>query len=220
MSALAKRRDHADEECGQRGRQVTNGRGDVFRRTTIELGPLRITREYRCAPLHPHYPFADAPRTPRGGGWRAAGALGVVLALSAGGLSVAATHAPAPRPARYSVSLPVPVHVIAPARPLRVARTVAPVAASPVAVVTAASDAVPSDTVPSDTGSRATAIAAALRSGEVQEWFEAAGQVHGFVVAGEAEPDGVRTCRALSVLTRAPGGADRVDQRRECLPVG
>jgi hypothetical protein len=178
---------------------------------------LRITREYRCVPLHPHYPFADMPRVRGGGGWRAAGVLGVVLALSAGGLSMAATHVPIPRTPRYSVTLPVPEHVIAPAKPMRVARVAAPVTASTVATVADDADvAAP----PADTGSRATAIAAALRSGEVQEWFEAAGQVHGFVVAGEAEQDGARTCRALSVLTRAPGGADRVDQRRECLPVG
>ena len=190
---------------------MTNRRSDVFRRTTIELGPLRITREYRCVPLDPDYPFVDAPRA-RSGGWRAAGVLGVLLTVSAGGLAVASTKA-APPP-RYSVSLAVPQRAIVPEAPrpaARVRRTAAPVAAP----ATVAPTVTPID---AGTGSRAAAITAALRSGEVQEWFDPAAQVHGFVVAGAAEDEGGRTCRALSVLTRAPGGADRVDQRRECLP--
>jgi hypothetical protein len=194
---------------------VTDAR-DIIRRTTIELGPLRITREYRCAPPGPHYPFYE-PRARSGSGWRAAGVLGVVLAVSAGGLSMAATRAAPIRPVTYSVSVPVPERAIAPSRsPVAVARAVRPVA--PVAVPSV--KAVEAAELPQDGGSRAAAVAAALRSGEVQEWYESARQVHGFVVAGEAEADGGRTCRALSVLTRAPGGADRVDQRRECLPAG
>jgi hypothetical protein len=193
---------------------VTDAR-DIIRRTTIELGPLRITREYRCAPPGPHYPFYEPARARSGGGWRAAGVLGVVLAVSAGGLSMAATHAPPVRAVNYSVSVPVPQRVIAPPKPLPLPQVVRRVAA-PVATVAPAV----ADGGPGDGGTRATAIAAALRSGEVQEWYESAGQVHGFVVAGEAETDGGRTCRALSVLTRAPGGADRVDQRRACLPAG
>ncbi|KTT74071.1 hypothetical protein [Sphingomonas endophytica] len=188
-------------------------RTDVLRRTTVELGPLRIVREVRLAPLPIDYPFVDAPRARTGGGWRAAGMMGVLMAVSAGGLSFAATRAPAPRQPSYSVSLPVPQRVIPPARPLPVARVAKQTV--PVAKATAAPVA---DDLPADSGSRAIAIAAALRSGEVQEWYEAAGQVHGFVVAGDAEQDGAQTCRALSVLTRAPGGADKVDQRRECLP--
>ncbi|MEG8037934.1 hypothetical protein QP166_00705 [Sphingomonas sp. LR60] len=188
---------------------------DIIRRTTIELGPLRITREYRCAPPGPHYPFYEPARARSGGGWRAAGVLGVMLAVSAGGLSMAATRAAPIRPVNYSVSVPVPERAIAPPA-VAVARTVRPVA--PVAVPLA--KAVVADELPQDSGSRAAAVAAALRSGEVQEWYESTGQVHGFVVAGEAEADGGRTCRALSVLTRAPDGADRVDQRRECLPAG
>lgn len=188
----------------------------MWRRTTIELGPLRITREYRCAPTGPDYPFWEPTRARPGGGWRAAGVLGVVLAVSAGGLSMATTRRPAPRAPGYSVSLPVPARVIAPARPLPVAPKPAPApAAAPRATATPVAD-----DLPGDSGSRAAAIAAALTSGEVQEWYEAAGQVHGFVVAGAAEQDGERTCRALSVLTRAPGGADKVDQQRACLPVG
>lgn len=196
---------------------MTGGR-DIIRRTVIELGPLRITRERRFAASGPHYPFYEPVRARSGGGWRAAGIMGVVLAASAGGLSMAATHAPPVRAANYSVSVPVPQQVIAPPPPLVEARAVRPVAA--VAVATLAVRKPVADDLPPDTGSRATAIAAALRSGEVQEWYESAGQVHGFVVAGAAEADGGRTCRALSVLTRAPGGADRVDQRRECLPAG
>ncbi|MBB6505189.1 hypothetical protein F4693_002176 [Sphingomonas endophytica] len=190
---------------------------DIIRRTTIELGPLRITREYRCAPPGPHYPFYEPARVRSGGGWRAAGVLGVVLAVSAGGLSMAATHAPPVRTRAYAVSVPVPQQVIAPP-PVVVAQAVRPVV--PVAKATPSAKPAVGDDLPQDSGSRATAIAAALRSGEVQEWYESAGQVHGFVVAGETEAEGGRTCRALSVLTRAPGGADRVDQRRECLPAG
>lgn len=191
---------------------------DIIRRTTIELGPLRITREYRCAPPGPHYPFYEPARARSGGGWRAAGVLGVMLAVSAGGLSMAATHAPPVRTPAYAVSVPVPQQVIAPPPPVVEARTVR--AAVPAAVTAPVVKEVVADEAPLDSGSRATAIAAALRSGEVQEWYESAGQVHGFVVAGEAEAEGGRTCRALSVLTRAPGGADRVDQRRACLPAG
>ncbi|WP_238303143.1 hypothetical protein [Sphingomonas phyllosphaerae] len=194
---------------------MTGGR-DIIRRTVIELGPLRITREHRFAVPGPHYPFYEPVRARSGGGWRAAGIMGVMLAVSAGGLSMAATHAPPVRAVNYSVSVPVPQQVIAPPAPVVVARAVRPVAraATRPPVVEAAVADLPGG------GSRATAIAAALRSGEVQEWYESAGQVHGFVVAGEAEAEGGRTCRALSVLTRAPGGADRVDQRRECLPAG
>ncbi|MEH3102557.1 MAG: hypothetical protein PGN12_01440 [Sphingomonas phyllosphaerae] len=210
MTVLAKRRAAADEGRLAGERQVTGGR-DIIRRTVIELGPLRITRERRFAGPGLHYPFYEPARSRSGGGWRAAGVLGVVLALSAGGLSMAATHAPPVRPVRYAVSVPVPQQVIAPPSPVVAARPVVPAMAVKKAVV---------NDLPLDTGSRATAIAAALRSGEVQEWYESAGQVHGFVVAGAAEAEGGRTCRALSVLTRAPGGADRVDQRRECLPAG
>ncbi len=193
--------------------------GDLWCRTTIELGPLRITREYRRAAPGPNYPFYEPPRARGGAGWRAAGALGVVLALSAGGLSMAATRMPAPRAPRYSVSLPVPQQPIAPAKPIAKARaaTIAPPAAITPVAATGATTPEPED-VRGDEGSRAQAIAAALRSGEVQEWYETAGRVHGFVVAGEPERDGARTCRALSVLTRVPGGADRVDQQRACLP--
>ncbi len=122
------------------------------------------------------------------------------------------------RAVNYSVSVPVPQQVIAPPAPVVEARAVRP---RPAAVTAPMVEPTTSgDDRSADVGGRATAIAAALRSGEVQEWYESAGQVHGFVVAGEAEAEGGRTCRALSVLTRAPGGADRVDQRRECLPAG
>lgn len=196
---------------------MTDAQGDVWRRTTIECGPLRIVREYRHAPAAPPYPFYVPARARAGGGWRAAGVLSVMLAVSAGGLSVAATRAPAPRAPGYSVSVAVPQRVIAPAAPVRAApRLVRAPEAVPVAAGTPAA----ARATPGDAGGRAAAIAAALHSGEVQEWFEAEAQVHGFVVAGEAERDGARTCRALSVLTRAPGGADRVEQQRGCLPLG
>ncbi len=196
---------------------MTGGR-DIIRRTVIELGPMRITRECRFAVPGPYYPFYEPARARSGGGWRAAGIMGVMLAVSAGGLSMAATHAPPVRAVNYSVSVPVPQQVIAPPAPLVVARAVRPIVPGPTPAPLAKTAV--ADDLPQESGSRAAAIAAALRSGEVQEWYESAGQVHGFVVAGEAEADGGKLCRALSVLTRAPGGADRVDQRRECLPAG
>lgn len=187
----------------------------LIRRTTIELGWLRITREYRVAALHPDYPFANAvvPARVRLGGWRNAGLIGMVVAASAGGLAVASTHV-APSPV-YAISRAVPERPAPLARPVSTKRVIQPRVDTPASPVVADRAALPDTT---DTGSRAIAIAAALRSGEVQEWYEVNGGIHGFVVAGAEERDGGRTCRALSVLTRAPGGADRVDQHRECLP--
>lgn len=191
---------------------MTGRDGVLLRRTTIELGPLRITREYRWTPVHDDYPFVDPPRARRAGGWGAAGVLGMTVALGAGGWAVAATKMPPPR---YSVSVAVPERVAAlPVKPARrVARAVPRPAATPVEPPPPARD-----DAPADTGSRAAAVAAALRTGEMQQWYEAAGDVRGFVIAGPAEQDGAQRCRALSVLTRAPGGTDRVDQRHECWP--
>jgi hypothetical protein len=58
----------------------------------------------------------------------------------------------------------------------------------------------------------AQAIAAAGRSGQLQQWSDAEGLDHGFVVAGPSEGG----CRSLSVLIRRPGSDDRVEQRQAC----
>jgi hypothetical protein len=178
----------------------------LVRRTTVELGPLRITREYTVTTLPARLPALVRPRRRR---WPAL--LAVVAATSVGGLAVAATKLP-PR-APYSVSVPVPERVAAPAPAAtptpRAARRVAP-APSP-----SATDATDAAMVLPGPATRAAAVAAALRTGEMTEWQRADGE-RGFVVAGAAEPDGARTCRALSVLTRGAGG-DRVEQLRACL---
>ncbi|MBW6531378.1 hypothetical protein KZ820_11595 [Sphingomonas sp. RRHST34] len=177
----------------------------LVRRTTIELGPLRITREVALTTL-------PALTRPRRRLWPAL--LAAAAATSVGGLAVAATKLP-PR-ATYSVSVPVPDRVVAaPPRATPVARAVdraspAPTAKAPVVAATVVE-------MPSEgASSRAAAVTAALRSGEMTEWQQPGG-AYGFVVAGAAEPDGARTCRALSVLTRGDGG-DRVEQLRACLP--
>ncbi|MBB3347849.1 hypothetical protein [Sphingomonas sp. BK069] len=181
----------------------------LVRRTTIELGPLRITREVALTRLPTTLPALARPRRRL---WPAL--LAAAAATSVGGLAVAATKLP-PR-ASYSVSVPVPERVVAAApRAISVARTAD--RASPAPTSSAPAAAAPAAEVPPDgASSRAAAVAAALRSGEMTEWQQPGG-AHGFVVAGAAEPDGARTCRALSVLTRSDGG-DHVEQLRACLP--
>ncbi len=180
----------------------------LVRRTTIELGPLRITREVALTTLPTTLSALVRPRRRL---WPAL--LAAVAATSVGGLAVAATKLP-PR-ASYSVSVPVPERVIAAApRATPVAR--AANRASPVPRSRAPVAAAPVEVPPEGATSRAAAVAAALRSGEMTEWQQPGG-AHGFVVAGGAEPDGARTCRALSVLIRGDGG-DRVEQLRACLP--
>ncbi|MBY9062915.1 hypothetical protein K7957_08225 [Sphingomonas yunnanensis] len=184
----------------------------LVRRTTIELGPLRITREVALTTL----PGTLAPTLPalrrRPRIWPAL--LAAAAATSLGGLAVAATKLP-PRPS-YSVSVPVPerVAVAAPrATPARTPRLTHRTERAATPIATSADEAAAE--LPGAT-SRAAAVAAALCSGEMTEWQQPGG-AHGFVVAGAAEADGTRTCRALSVLTRS-GGGDRVEQLRACLP--
>lgn len=64
--------------------------------------------------------------------------------------------------------------------------------------------------------SQASAVKAALVTGDMQEWGEAASGVHGFIVAGSLQTDGDKQCRSISVLTRSAAG-DAVDQQRACL---
>ncbi|MBW6527232.1 hypothetical protein KZ813_10310 [Sphingomonas sp. RHCKR7] len=184
----------------------------LVRRTTIELGPLRITLEVALSTLPTTLPALVRPRRRL---WPAL--LAVTAATSVGGLAVAATRLP-PR-ASYSVSVPVPERVTAPAPPATPAphavRHAAPAPrASPSPAYEAAAEMLPAPSLPAP-ATRAAAVAAALRSGAMTEWQQPGG-AHGFVVAGAAEPDGARTCRALSVLTRDIGG-DRVEQLRACV---
>lgn len=58
-----------------------------------------------------------------------------------------------------------------------------------------------------------TAVAAALRTGSLQQWSREEGDERGFVVAGPI----AEGCRDLSILTRRVGDDDRVEKRRECL---
>lgn len=194
---------------------------EVLRRTTIELGPLRITREYRClAPSPLALPLDRRAAAPRRGGWHAAAGMALLCTVGAGGLAVAATKAPA-RPS-YSVSVSVPERVAEPARQPDVALRRSAIAPKPRAAAT--SPATTDEHAPASDASgftsRASAIAAALRSGDMQEWHAGNGGEHGFVVAGLAEEQDGKVCRALSVLTRAAGMGDRVDQMRECRAPG
>ncbi|MBB3694593.1 hypothetical protein [Sphingomonas sp. BK580] len=181
----------------------------LVRRTTIELGPLRLTREVVLTTLPATLPALIRPRLRPFPALLAAAA-----ATGLGGLAVAATRLP-PR-ASYSVSVPVPERVTLSAP--RPTSTAAPRAARH-PLPRPAPSASPADDVAAvlpGAATRAAAVAAALRSGEMTEWQQPGG-AHGFVVAGAAEPDGARTCRALSVLTRGDG-RDRVEQLRACLP--
>jgi hypothetical protein len=184
----------------------------VVRRTSVTLGPLKITREEQRYIADVSAPHTAAPRT---GGFRALGFV-TLLCASAGGIAMAASRTP--MLSDYVVSLPVPQPVVRTSvqldvpPPARRKRRAAP------ATVASAEDA-DADLIALDipaTRTRLAAIDAALRTGEMQEWRDATGADHGYVVAGPASDEGALACRDLSILTRAPGAADRVDQRHEC----
>lgn len=187
----------------------------LMRRTTIELGPLRITRERVIVALPTGVPALARPRRRV---WPAL--LAAAAATSLGGLAVGATRLP-PR-ASYSVSVPVPERVVVPTPATRPAPPrsshSAPAARSPADLTADTADTDDAATVLSGRVTRAAAVAAALRTGEMSEWQQPDG-TRGFVVAGAAEAEDRRRCRALSVLTRSAGG-DTVDQLRACLPAG
>ncbi|MBN8848196.1 MULTISPECIES: hypothetical protein [unclassified Sphingomonas] len=196
---------------GQDGRAVAH----ILRRTTISLGPLHIVREE-----HRYDGAAMRMRLTRGrrlAGWYPAG-LAALLCVGAGGIALAATGGPLR--GDYVVSVPVPDREpiaprlrkeIANHRPAHRTAAQRPAAAPP---AESASDAVDAMSVQG----RAAAIDVALRTGEMQEWRARNGDEGGFVVAGPSERVGARACRNLSILIRAPGAPDRVDQRRECRP--
>jgi hypothetical protein len=212
------------------GDAATPPANGLLRRTSIECGPLRITREYHVAPVVHGAVWDGAARPPRRD-LRFITLLGILCTAGIGGLAVAATKGTAR--GAYSITLPVPVEPTgAAAIPVRHANPprrlqaatrrqavppalAAAVEAPPAATTTAGEDL---SLHPTATATRRSAIAAALRDGEVQEWRDPATDARGYVVAGAAETSDGRTCRALSVLTRSPGGVDAVEQRRDCLP--
>lgn len=181
----------------------TTAQPTLWRRTTIQLGPLRITREHHVVPQ----PDGGSPVARQRSGWRLAALAAMLGTVGAGGLAVAATKSVS-RPA-YSISVPVPERHVA----TRAAAT--PASSKAVRGKQAAPTAKAPD--PSDTDDqRAMAIAAAFATGDVQEWQSADGREHGFVVAGAAEDRDGTTCRSLSILIRPLAGGDRVDQVRQC----
>lgn len=107
--------------------------------------------------------------------------------------------APLPRPISRSPLRPTPGSGASPT----------PVVVPPAAPLTPDADAADTD---APLSSMAQAIAAASASGQLQQWSDARGLDHGFVVAGPAEGG----CRSLSVLIRRPGSDDRVEQRQAC----
>ncbi len=58
-------------------------------------------------------------------------------------------------------------------------------------------------------------VAAAMASGEFQEWRDAAGQLR-FLTAGTARTDAGRHCRDLALLTHLAGGGSHVVSERRC----
>ncbi|WEK43955.1 MAG: hypothetical protein P0Y64_03755 [Candidatus Sphingomonas colombiensis] len=189
----------------------------VLRRTTISFGPLNIVREE-----HRYGAEAAGTRSAqrRGfGNWYPIG-LAALLCVGAGGIAIAATGGPAK--GDYVVSLPVPdsVPIMTSHRTTKApSRHVHRAVRAPEAAETATADSDGTENAPDQTVSkisRAAAIEAALRSGEMQEWSAGTSGEAGFVVAGPSDRVGTRACRDLSILTRSPGSPDRVDQRREC----
>lgn len=60
--------------------------------------------------------------------------------------------------------------------------------------------------------SRQAALAAAMRTGTLQQWVREGGDERGFIVAGPAQ----NGCRDLSILVRRFGSEDQVEKTREC----
>lgn len=184
----------------------------VVRRTTVALGPFRYVRE--------EFGRGDAAAAPPAGPARPGAtnrlALAALICASVGGIAVAATRGPLSND--YVVRLPVPTS----ASTIAVKREVPPPARKPKRALSAAptrdhgADDIVLDLSGPSLPTRLTAIDTALRTGEMQEWRDAAGPAHGYVVAGPASDEGTLACRDLSILTRAPGAIDHVDQRREC----
>ncbi len=150
--------------------------------------------------------------------------VGLVLGLLGGvatvGIAIQSGRASAGT-ASYVVSVPVPERPVAAALPKQApTRTVAHAPAvltvdAPVARATATPIPFYSDEIvdrPDQLATRQAATAAAMTSGNLQQWVDASGEERGFVVAGPIQ-DG---CRELSILVRRFGADDRVEKRRDC----
>ena len=153
--------------------------------------------------------------------------VGLVLGLLGGvatvGIAIQSGRANAGS-ASYVVSVPVPERPVAAtsARPTRRAplpqATVSAATAAPIARATATPVPFYTDEIvdrPAQLASRQAATAAAMKSGDLQQWADASGEERGFVVAGPVQ-DG---CRDLSILIRRFGVDDRVERRRDCTRV-
>ncbi len=159
--------------------------------------------------------------------WSLTGAVAVVLGSVAGvatlGLAMNASRAAT---GHYLVSIAVPDRIPfrvdrhsqagtagTVARRPAVAKPVAPAPAPMVAMAVPIDDGILPATAqaPLRLESMQPAIAAALRTGTMQQWTSTDGAERGFVVAGPAD----RGCRTLSILTRRDGDSE-VRTQREC----
>lgn len=158
--------------------------------------------------------------------WSLTGAVAVVLGSVAGvatlGLAMNASRAAT---GHYLVSIAVPDRI-----PFRADRHLQagvvrkierpPVVAAPITPAPVAAMVVPVDDgilpataqAPVRLEAMQPAIAAALRTGTMQQWTSADGAERGFVVAGPAD----RGCRTLSILTRRDGDSE-VRTQHECM---
>ena len=228
-----------DATMAQDDRPVMTGATRIERRErswTIHAGSLRFglsTVDYRAAMIAPPtYAYAPdrAPRPRRitrmAGAMLATIGAGTIvgIAVQAGDVSARAPYVvsvPLPPPAVVEQDDAEPVMPVARSRPRAriAARTIEAPAPSPTprpvalptpTAVTRAEPVTAEEGTP--LSSMAQAIAAAGRSGQLQQWSDAEGLDHGFVVAGPSEGG----CRSLSVLIRRPGSDDRVEQRQAC----
>lgn len=228
-----------DATMAQDDRLVMTGATRIERRErswTIHAGSLRFglsTVDYRAAMIAPPT-YAHAPEsasrpgriTRLAGGMLATIGVGTIVGIAVQAADVSARLA-------YVVSVPLPPPAVAERddsdeapllarirpRTRAAARTAAAPLSQPMPRATASSTPVAvarAEPVTLDEdaplSSMAQAIAAASRNGQLQQWSDADGLDHGFVVAGPAEGG----CRSLSVLIRRPGSDDRVEQRRAC----
>lgn len=145
--------------------------------------------------------------------------LGLIGGIATIGIAIQSGRASAGS-ASYLVSVPVPqrVSVAVPsvAKPVRRAAP-RPAIARPLPVErTASVDPIDTDqdAVEPNQGltSRQAALAAAMRTGSLQQWSREGGDERGFIVAGPAQ----NGCRDLSILVRRFGSDDRVEKTREC----
>lgn len=143
----------------------------------------------------------------------------IVTAALAGGIALLVVGASAGRavpatPDRADATIAVPsaTPYVAPAPVLPARRPRFQPAAPAPAVAT-------TDTTPAlGTLTRSQAIAAAIRTGEFQEWTDRDG-ASGFAVPGVADVSASGACRPLAVLTRRPDGTDQVSNSKVCTPL-